>query len=104
MKLQLQDIAHWMGADLRLRAGDPAEQPATGYSIDTRTLAAGDLFFAIRGERFDAHDFVADALAKGACAAAVASTRARDLLPEGHAHPLLLVSDPLIALQTLAAA
>src|ERR1700749_3232170 len=104
MKLQLHDIAHWMGADLRLRAGDPVEQPATGYSIDTRTLAPGDLFFAIRGERFDAHDFVADALARSACAAVVASTRARDLLPEGPAHPLLLVADPLIALQTLAAA
>ncbi len=77
---------------------------ATGYSIDTRTLAPGDLFFAIRGDRFDAHDFVADALSKGACAAVVAAAKARDLLPEGHAHPLLLVEDPLVALQTLAAA
>jgi UDP-N-acetylmuramoyl-tripeptide--D-alanyl-D-alanine ligase len=81
---------------------------ATGYSIDTRTLAPGDLFFAIRGERFDAHDFVADALSKGACAAVVSSSKARDLLPEGHAHPLLLVPEskgtPLVALQTLAAA
>ena len=113
MKLSLEQIAEWTGTQLAIphsiTAGESTGYSAsgvyaTGYSIDTRTLASGDLFFAIRGERFDAHDFVADALAKGACAAVVASTRARDLLPEGHAHPLLLVADPLIALQTLAAA
>jgi UDP-N-acetylmuramoyl-tripeptide--D-alanyl-D-alanine ligase len=113
MKLSLEQIAEWTSAQLAIPHGakagaatgySPRGVYATGYSIDTRTLAPGDLFFAIRGERFDAHDFVADALARGACAAVVASTRARDLLPEGHAHPLLLVADPLIALQTLAAA
>lgn len=102
MKLSLEQIAEWTGAQLAIPHGaTPGE--ATGYSIDTRTLAAGDLFFAIRGERFDAHDFVADALGRGACAAVVAAARARDLLPEAHAHPLLLVEDPLVALQTLAA-
>jgi UDP-N-acetylmuramoyl-tripeptide--D-alanyl-D-alanine ligase len=30
----------------------------TGYSIDSRTVAPGELFFAVRGERFDGHDFV----------------------------------------------
>ena len=104
MKLQLQDIAHWMGADLRLRAGDPAEQPATGYSIDTRTLAPGDLFFAIRGERYDAHDFVAAALERGARAAVVARSKVVDLLDLAHTHTLLIVDDPLVALQTLATA
>src|ERR1700723_2609108 len=107
MKLSLQQIAEWTGAQLAIPHGVKAGE-ATGYSIDTRTLAPGDLFFAIRGERFDAHDLVAAALDKGACAAVVASTKARDLLPEGHAHPLLLVpeskGDPLVALQTLAAA
>jgi UDP-N-acetylmuramoyl-tripeptide--D-alanyl-D-alanine ligase len=113
MKLLLEQIAEWTGAQLAIPHGAAATEAsghlpsgihATGYSIDTRTLAPGDLFFAIRGDRFDAHDFVADALAKGACAAVVASAKARDLLPEGHAHPLLLVEDPLVALQTLAAA
>jgi UDP-N-acetylmuramoyl-tripeptide--D-alanyl-D-alanine ligase len=107
MKLSLEQVAEWTGAQLAMPHG-AAPVEATGYSIDTRTLAPGDLFFAIRGERFDAHDFVADALSKGACAAVVASAKARDLLPEGHAHPLLLVpeskGDPLVALQTLAAA
>jgi UDP-N-acetylmuramoyl-tripeptide--D-alanyl-D-alanine ligase len=41
---------------------------ATGVSIDTRTLAPGDLFVALRGPSFDGHRFAADALAKGAAA------------------------------------
>lgn len=103
MKLSLEQIAQWTGAQLAMpHTLAPVE--ATGYSIDTRTLAPGDLFFAIRGERFDAHDFVAPALDKGACAAVISAAKARDLLPEGHRHPLLLVEDPLLALQTLAAA
>ena len=103
MKLSLERIAGWTGAQLATPHGTAAQE-ATGYSIDTRTLVPGDLFFAIRGERFDAHDFVAEALGKGACAAVIAAAKARDLLPEAHAHPLLLVEDPLAALQTLAAA
>ncbi len=107
MKQSLEQIAEWTGAQLAVPHGVKAGE-ATGFSIDTRTLAPGDLFFAIRGERFDAHDFVAAALAKGAVAAVISASRARDLLPEGHTHPLLLVpdsvGDPLVALQTLAAA
>ena len=45
---------------------------AQGVSIDTRTLVADDLFFAIRGPRFDGHDFVETAAKKGASAAVVA--------------------------------
>jgi UDP-N-acetylmuramoyl-tripeptide--D-alanyl-D-alanine ligase len=103
MKLSLEQIAEWTSAQLAIPHGVHVAE-ATGYSIDTRTLVSGDLFFAIRGDRYDAHDFVAEALNKGACAAVVASAKARDLLPEAHAHPLLLVEDPLTALQTLAAA
>ena len=104
MKLQLQDIAGWVGAELRPRHGDDAQQPATGYSIDTRTLMPGDLFFAIRGERYDAHEFVAAALGRGARAAVVARSKVTDLLDLAHNHTLLVVDDPLLALQTLAAA
>jgi UDP-N-acetylmuramoyl-tripeptide--D-alanyl-D-alanine ligase len=102
MKLQLQDIAHWIGAELRAHEGDPAEQPATGYSIDTRTLAPGDLFFAVRGERYDAHEFVATALERGARAAVVSKSKVVDLLHLAHTHTLLIVDDPLVALQMLA--
>ena len=48
-----------------------SEAVATGYSIDSRTLQPGDLFFAVRGERLDGHDYVEAALANGAVAAVV---------------------------------
>jgi UDP-N-acetylmuramoyl-tripeptide--D-alanyl-D-alanine ligase len=104
MKLQLQDIARWMGAELRAHAGGSPQELATGYSIDTRTLVPGDLFFAIRGERYDAHDFVAAALERDARAAVIARSKVTDLLDLAHTHTLLIVDDPLIALQTLATA
>src|SRR3984893_1622033 len=104
MKLELEDVAIWMGAELRLHVGDPAGQQATGYSIDTRTLSPGDLFFAVRGERYDAHDFVAAALQRGARAALVARSKVTELLDLAHTNTLLIVDDPLISLQMLAAA
>ncbi|MEM0977701.1 MAG: UDP-N-acetylmuramoyl-tripeptide--D-alanyl-D-alanine ligase [Pseudomonadota bacterium] len=69
---------------------------ATGVSIDTRTIAKGDLFVALNGQR-DGHDFVADALSKGAAAALVSR------VPEGVAgnDPLLIVTDVLDALGDL---
>jgi UDP-N-acetylmuramoyl-tripeptide--D-alanyl-D-alanine ligase len=67
MKLTLGQVADWIHAE-----GDfKTTAEASGYSIDSRTLAAGDLFFAVRGERFDGHDFVEAALANGAVAAVV---------------------------------
>jgi len=64
---------------------------------DSRALAAGDLFVALAGERFDGHDFVARALAEGAAAAMVARERASAW--EG---PLIAVDDTLAALGALA--
>ena len=68
----------------------------TGISIDTRTLRPGDLFVALKDQR-DGHDFVAQALAKGAGAALVSR------LPEGcsASDPLLIVEDVLAALTAL---
>ncbi len=63
---------------------------------DTRTLRPGDLYVALRGERFDGHDFLAQAQASGA----VAALASRGL---GETLPGLLVDDPLLALQQLAA-
>ncbi len=73
---------------------------ARGVSIDSRTVAAGDLFVALQGPNFDGHSFVADALAKGAAAAMVA--RRPQGLPSGA--PLLLVEDTFAALRDLGAA
>ncbi|RXH57319.1 UDP-N-acetylmuramoyl-tripeptide--D-alanyl-D-alanine ligase [Granulicella sibirica] len=67
MKLRLGRVADWIGAE-----GDFAtESEAIGYSIDSRTISAGDLFFAVRGERMDGHDYVEAALGNGAVAAVV---------------------------------
>src|ERR1700733_10973818 len=103
MKLSLEQVAEWTGAQLAMPHG-AAPVEATGYSIDTRTLAPGDLFFAIRGERYDAHYFVAAALERGARAAVVSRSKVGNLLDLAHTHTLLIVDDPLGALQTLATA
>ena len=67
MKLTLGQVADWIHAE-----GDFDEAAsAQGYSIDSRTLSAGDLFFAVKGERVDGHDFVESALSGGAVAAVV---------------------------------
>ncbi|MGH9407868.1 MAG: Mur ligase domain-containing protein, partial [Vicinamibacterales bacterium] len=58
----------------RLVSGDPARR-VERWSIDSRTIARGDLFVAVHGERFDGHAFVAAALDAGA-AGAVVTTRA----------------------------
>jgi UDP-N-acetylmuramoyl-tripeptide--D-alanyl-D-alanine ligase len=76
-----------------------ADWTATGVSIDTRSLVSGDLFVALTAER-DGHDFVADALTRGAAAAMVA--RWPDGVPANA--PLLVVHDVLEGLRNLGAA
>jgi len=73
---------------------------ATGVSIDTRSLAAGDLFVALHGPNHDGHDFVATALDRGAAAAMV--DRDTPQLPT--AARLLRVADTLSGLAALGAA
>ena len=73
----------------------------SGISIDTRTIAAGEAFFAIKGDNRDGHDFVRSALAAGAGLAVVAADR-RDAFPAEA--PLLVVADVLEALRDLARA
>lgn len=77
-------------------AGARVDWEAAGVSIDTRTLVPGDLFVALSAAR-DGHDFVADALARGAAAALVSR------VPEGvdAGAPLLLVDDVQAALEAL---
>src|SRR5208282_3952692 len=71
-------------------------------STDSRSLKAGDLFVALRGERFDGHDYVAQAFAAGAVAAVVATACAASLVARGGGS-LIAVADPLAALGGLAA-
>jgi UDP-N-acetylmuramoyl-tripeptide--D-alanyl-D-alanine ligase len=80
--------------------GDVADA-ITGISIDSRTLQPGDAFVAIKGDRFDGHDFVAAALEAGASVALVAESRKADLPENGR---YILVADPLEALRRLGTA
>jgi UDP-N-acetylmuramoyl-tripeptide--D-alanyl-D-alanine ligase len=97
MKLTLACAAEFMPA-----AGefDPAAT-AGGYSIDSRTLQPGDLFFAVRGEQLDGHAYVEAALAKGAIAAVIEKQHAERFPSKSR---LLIVDDSLLALQRLGAA
>jgi UDP-N-acetylmuramoyl-tripeptide--D-alanyl-D-alanine ligase len=107
MKLSLKRIEQWIGSGLS--AGMPLRLPmtgaASGYSIDSRTIASGELFFAVRGERFDGHDFAEAAFARGAVAAVVSRDKLESLPPTiKHDDLLVVADDPLAALQRLAAA
>ncbi|MBK1636308.1 UDP-N-acetylmuramoyl-tripeptide--D-alanyl-D-alanine ligase [Rhodovulum adriaticum] len=88
----------WTAAEAAAATGGRAtcDWQASGVSIDTRSLAPGDLFVALKDRR-DGHEFVAAALAAGAAAALVSR------VPEGVADdaPLLIVDDVLLALQAL---
>jgi UDP-N-acetylmuramoyl-tripeptide--D-alanyl-D-alanine ligase len=105
MKLTLAEAAVGTGAVLEAPASVPnaGALVAQGYSIDSRTIVAGELFFAVRGERFDGHDFVAGAVERGAIAALVSRARVATLPDAALAVPLLIADDPLNALQALAA-
>jgi UDP-N-acetylmuramoyl-tripeptide--D-alanyl-D-alanine ligase len=96
MRLTMGEAATLLGTS----SADP-DRVATGYSIDSRTLTAGELFFAIRGPRFDGHDFVAQALSRGA-AGAVVEVSFREKADPSLAQSLLGVSNPTQALQRLA--
>jgi UDP-N-acetylmuramoyl-tripeptide--D-alanyl-D-alanine ligase len=105
MKLTLAEAAIGAGAVLEAPA-DVANAGAlmvSGYSIDSRTVDAGELFFAVRGERLDGHDFLEDALARGAVAAVVSRARVASLPDAVLRAALLITEDPLMALQALAA-
>jgi UDP-N-acetylmuramoyl-tripeptide--D-alanyl-D-alanine ligase len=90
----------WTPEELSLALGPPTADmraPATGVSIDTRTLKPGDLFIAIKGDTHDGHDHVGRAFEAGASAAVVAR-------PVDAAGPLFVVDDTLRAMERLGAA
>lgn len=89
-----QSLAAWTGG----RWTTMPVSSLSGFNQDTRTLAAGQVFVALKTEQRDGHDFLAAAAAKGAAAALVAREIA------GVALPQLVVADPLRAFQAVAAA
>ena len=95
MNLTLEKIAEFISA-----TGDfDRTRLAVGYSIDSRTIANAEVFFAIKGDRFDAHDFVPDVMRRCAAAAVVSRSKLHHFADKKN---LLVVDDPLTALQTLA--
>ncbi len=99
MKITASDLRAVRHVALHVPAGVPRWN-ATGVSTDSRTVAAGDLFVALRGERFDAHLFLPDVLARKA-AGVVVDVHHADQVPPGVAS--LVVEDTARALQELAA-
>ena len=73
-----------------------ADASFDGVSTDTRLVGAGNLFVALKGENFDAHDFLAELPKKGV--AAVVAER----IPENYPLPALIVADTLLALGDMA--
>jgi UDP-N-acetylmuramoyl-tripeptide--D-alanyl-D-alanine ligase len=111
MKLALSRVAEFIvggeaSAQGRLWPGEDARRSmvAQGYSIDSRTVQAGEVFFAVKGERLDGHDFVEQALERGAIAAVVRKDQLERYAKLGVEAGLLAVDDTLVALQTLATA
>ncbi|HEY6765136.1 MAG TPA: UDP-N-acetylmuramoyl-tripeptide--D-alanyl-D-alanine ligase [Candidatus Sulfotelmatobacter sp.] len=102
MKLPLAKIAEYISA-IRKPSLEHflREETALSYSIDSRTIGPGALFFAVKGERLDGHDFALAALEKGAVAAVVLTNQIKRFPDPSK---LLVVDDTLVALQTLATA
>lgn len=94
MNWQLSQVAQVLGAQMI-----GADIALTGVSTDTRAVGAGQLFIALRGARFDAHDFLEQAVASGAAALLVA-----DVSKVPADVSALVVDDTLLALGRLAAA
>lgn len=101
-RVRLTDMAQAMNAHVPEFGGGGTRGleglEASGVSTDSRTTREGDVFFAIRGDSFDGHDFVEGAAGRGACAAVV-SDAAR---AENAGIPALVVGDTVAALQDAA--
>ncbi len=95
MRLLLSDVAKMIGAAAPGGKNLP-DAVVQGYSIDSRTVREGELFFAVQGAKRDGHEFIEAALANGA----VAAVGSRGVT--GNADRLLLVAEPKAALQRLA--
>ena len=100
MRLDLQLAQHWIPGSV-VQFPDGAGTNVNGVCTDTRAIAPGCLYVALRGERFDGHDFADAALAAGASALMLEADSLAAAVPRPIAH--LLVSDTTLALGALAA-
>ena len=111
--MKVGEAAALMGAQATSISAELFDKQITDYSIDSRSVGAGELFFALsqpdyvragfNGEFVDGHTFIADALANGAIAAVARADRVSgDTELEALRDRLLLVEDAIAALQQLA--
>jgi UDP-N-acetylmuramoyl-tripeptide--D-alanyl-D-alanine ligase len=107
MKLPLAKISDFVWASQSSGTVGPNQsldirnEIAQGYSIDSRTIRSGELFFAVLGERLNGHYFVEAAIERGAAAAVVRNDQLHRYREKSR---LIAVDDTLVALQTLATA
>src|SRR5664279_4611102 len=99
MRWTVEEVARALGGTQP--GGLDALARLAGVSINSRTVARGELFVAIHGPRHDGHDYVVAALDSGALAAVVAQDRLAGF-PEPVRPRLFAVEDTLAALQSLA--
>ena len=88
-----------MAEAMRASSDGALPEGVTGLSIDSRTIAAGEAYFAIKGDVHDGHDFVEAALKAGAAFAVVEAAQREKFAPDA---PLLVVDDALAGLVDLA--
>ena len=100
-RMTLQQVAHWLAPAQSVGLDGLPELAIDRVHTDTRTLQPGDLFVALRGERFDANAFLAEAKAKGAVAAICQGDNAALQLAQAGL-PGLVVPDARLALAQLA--
>ncbi len=99
MEKNLKTVLIATGGQL-VRRGEARE--FSGLSIDSRTLKTGELFLCLTGERFNGHDFISEAIRKGAVGLIVSSLDQLPELPEGDGPFVVRVEDTLLGLQDLA--
>lgn len=93
MRYTAREVANIMGGKLYRLSGD---EIITGISIDSRSIQKGDMFFGIRGERFDGATFAKEAINKGAVCAVVPEYKKTENVPS------ILVDEPVMAMGRLA--
>jgi UDP-N-acetylmuramoyl-tripeptide--D-alanyl-D-alanine ligase len=95
--LTLSLVSEWVGG--RLDQASAAKTQVTGVSTDTREIVNGNLFIALKGEKFNGHDFLGDLAQKGATAAMVEQS---EMEGRKSSVPLVIVENALSGLQALA--
>src|ERR1700730_13279612 len=90
-----------MAQEMRASIHGALPEAVTGLSLNSRTIAAGEAYFAIKGDLHDGHDFVMAALKAGAALAVVETAQRGKFASDA---PLLVVDDVLAALVDLARA